>query len=308
MPSRKIIIIAAILGLPLILAAILVTSGQSNAVALALGKGGDPAPTLPPPSLPILPTAPPIEAAPKPSSLQLALDYVVATFDADRERLTAVKTGILTLRSLEKVYDIVKLSEKNDENGSRFFIAYVDPETGDVQHNDKSLWEEEAKAHEALYGKMGLELFNVLQPLNDDDLVPVGIWTAGQPGQTAVELQEEAYAQLAATYPEAGQALESSGSPFAVEDEALRAQLNQEFLEIIEAGMAVRRNPVESLLAQEGFAFKRWQSMPLISAALPKWLIVELSRHPDVSAIEYTDHEQTTELDSAAEEHKAPDV
>ena len=248
--------------------------GDSNLTNQAKRMTAAPAPTL---------TAPAVL-----SPQTLALDFVNSHYQVVGElRISHVTQE--TFVNLGRQLSVFVIVEDTRTDGARIYHVYVDPETGETFESDRSLWEEEIAAHEAKYGKMGVDLYERLQEMEEDELINVGIWAAAEPEESLAAVQASADEVLAARHPEAQEAMDRFDDPLAVPDATLRAQLQREYIAIVEEIMHKRTGSVRDVLDEYGYGYREFAGMPRISARLPKWLILELSRHSGVSAIERID-------------------
>ncbi|MEJ2211399.1 MAG: S8 family serine peptidase, partial [Anaerolineae bacterium] len=166
----------------------------------------------------------------------------------------------------------------------------------------------EAQAHQDHYGKMERALFRRLQMLEDDDLLPVAVWMAAQPGKTLADQQHTAFTILAAKYPEAEAALETMGKPMDVDDPGLARLIYAEYTELLDAEARLRTQSLITELEHQGFAITAYEGIPSFAVALPKSVIVELSQREDVSSIALTEATKQPDMDSAAPTVLAPVV
>jgi hypothetical protein len=136
-----------------------------------------------------------------------------------------------------------------------------------------------------------------MQKAGDDDLLPIAIWVAGS---TQVRTREQVYAELIARYPEAAVALEREGTPWAVDDPALAAEIRQEYRRMRAEDTAARVDPLVEYLNERSFEAMTYGAMPSVSAVLPKRVIVELAERDDVANIYLTEEQGSDEADPAA--------
>lgn len=93
-----------------------------------------------------------------------------------------------------------------------------------------------------------------------------------------------------------------------VSDPVLRQHVESEYLALLADQMEARPRLLVTELKRRGFATTTYTGMPSFTAILPKEVILELARRPDVSAIYLVETEEQLTLDSAVPTSLAPFV
>ncbi len=243
-----------------------------------------------------------------PASVTLAEAFIRSKYDIQGE-LKVANASVKWFEHLGVELELVKLIEHMRTDDSRFYTLYVNRSTGEI-YEDRGAVDlaERAYVFDAR-GKLSPDLIAVLEEMADDDMIKVGIWMAGDdPSLALPELQERLYGELAAAYPAAAEAMAQYGSPFAVSDEALRKELQERYREGLAEAAAQRTTPIEQLLQEHGYEYFKPGSTPAIIVRLPKSFILSLRDHPHVGMIYNAEGEQESFMNSAADEHQAPEV
>jgi hypothetical protein len=175
----------------------------------------------------------------------------------------------------------------------------VDLSDGRIEEDISALLNAETQAYQAEYGRLEIALYNRLQEIGENDTLPVAIWIAPQPGQTASDLQQTIFTALAAKYPEAREAMERSGKPMDVDNPELAAQIEAEYVAMLNNEIEARVAPLLQELRRRGFSVTTLDGMPSIAVTLPKSVILELSQREDIGCIYLIEEGLQDELDSA---------
>jgi len=252
-------------------------------------------------SSPLVPPQPPSPAA------QIATAHIANRESIPVAVLTVAAEYPVEYRNLERQFHMVTLLDTRPES-FKVYKLLIDLADGRVEENVYALRDAEAQAYQARYGKLTPTLYTRLQALDDDDELPVAVWTAAGLGQTMTEQQTVAYATLATRYPEALAALEHSGTPIDVEYPELAQRIREEYHSLMAKGMTERTQPLVTELEEQGFTVTTYPGMPSFVTVLPKRVIVELGQHGDVSAMYLIGAEEQLELNSAVPNSFAPTV
>jgi len=237
---------------------------------------------------------------------QKALTYIAQYEGIPTEVLVIVADVPTEYPALGQRFQVVTLMDNRPEG--QVYKLLVDLSGGRVEEDISALLAAEAEARQARYGNLEPALSERLQTLRDDDVVPVAVWVAAQPGRTLAEQQEIAFAALATKHPAVRAALERSGKPMDVDDPELAQRIEAEYVALLTAEMQVRVAPVVGELERRGFTVTTYDGMPSFTAVLPKWMIVRLSQRDDVGAIYLIEAEEQPALDSAVPTSLAPTV
>jgi hypothetical protein len=256
-----------------------------------------------PPSSP-LPTATP-QSAPS-EAARKALAYIAGRKGIPSQALIVADDYSTEYPALGREFQVVTLLDTRPEG--QIYKLLVDLADGRIEENLSSLQAAEAKSNQSRYGKLQPALYERVQTLRDEAMLPVAVWMTVQPGQTSAELQEAAFAVLAAKYPEAKAALDRSGKPMDVSDPELARRIEAEYVALLDAGVKARTEPLVTELKQRGFTVTTYEGMPSFTAILPKRVILELSQREDVGTIFLIEAEAQPSLDSAIPTSLAPIV
>jgi subtilisin family serine protease len=191
-----------------------------------------------------------------------------------------------------------------DSAKGRSFDLLVDRQSGQFEER-ADIERAEQQARWSQYGRLEPALYDRLQELKDDDTLTVLLWTAAGAGQRLDQVEQTAQAALAAKYPEVRAALDRGASPLAVTDDALSNRINKEYLALIEAVMARRREALVKTLTEQGIATTRTEGLPAITATLPKRAILALAQRADIGKLALMEGEVQLLLDSAVQSNRA---
>jgi len=148
-------------------------------------------------------------------------------------------------------------------------------------------------------------LYERLQEVGDDDLLPVAIWVAGS---AKVRTQEEVFAELAAQYPEVAAAIERGRKPFEVDNPALARGIREEYRRMRAEDTAVRVSPLVDHLSKRGSEVRTYEAMPSVTAFLSKQEIVQLAERDDVGFIYLIEEQFSASTDTAVPTDRVPPV
>lgn len=257
---------------------------------------------LPTPS-PIPSPTPASVVTPNPSAeAQRALNYVAQRQGIPVKDLVIVTDHSTEYPNLGRKFRVVTVLDTRP--GGRFYNLLVDLENGQIEENVSALLSAEDRAYLAKYGKLEPALYERLQQANDNQVLPVAIWVAGQPQR----IQEEIFAELAATFPEARAALARFDKPIAVDDPALATRIRAEYNKMLIEDTAIRIAPLVSHLQQRGIRVTTYGALPSVTAWLTKRQILELVRRNDVGMIYLIEERGAPEMDTAAPTNLTPIV
>jgi len=93
-----------------------------------------------------------------------------------------------------------------DLESGHFYQVLVDLTSGQVEER-AAIEAAEAQQRRASYGKFQPALYERLQTMQDDEMVKVTLWVVAAPGESLAEQQAAIFAELAAQYPAAREAL-----------------------------------------------------------------------------------------------------
>ena len=255
----------------------------------------------PVPTPPVPPTPTPL---PPSAEAQKALLYV-----SEREGIPT--EGLLIINDYERAFPLigcafraVTILDIRTTEGQAYSVL-VDLTNGRIEEDVNGVEAAEEAAYQARYGKFHPSLYERLQKVGDDDLLPVAIWVAGD---AKVRTQEEVFAELAAQYPEVAAAIERGRKPFEVDDPALAEEIRREYRRMRAEDTAVRIEPLVDHLGRRGFAVRMYGAMPSVSGILPKKVIEELAERDDVGLIYLIEEQGSVSTDTAAPTDRVPAV
>lgn len=254
-----------------------------------------PAPLSPTPTLPSEPSA----------EVRRAVAYVSAREGIPPTNLVVVNEFEHQSAPLGRSFQAVTLLDQ--QQGGRFFEVLVDLATGQVE--DRAAVEAaEQQVLRARYGKLQPPLYQRLQAIQDEDRITVTIWVAAEPGKDLSKAQATAFAALAARYPQAAAAMERGGKPMDVADRKLAGQIYREYVEILDAEVTRRIQPLVQTLESQGFAVRTAPGLPAVTVSLPKRAILDMAPREDIGVIHLAEGEVHLLLDSAVPTNRAPAV
>jgi len=250
-----------------------------------------PTPPLPPTPTPLPPSA----------EAQKALLYV-----SEREGIPT--EGLLIINDYERAFPLigrafraVTILDIRTTEGQAYSVL-VDLVDGHIEEDVNGVEAAEEAAYQARYGKFHPSLYERLQKVGDDDLLPVAIWVAGD---AKVRTREEVFAELAARYPEVATAMEHGRKPFEVDDPALAQEIRGEYRRMLAEDTAVRVGSLMDHLSQHGFEVRTYGAMPSVTAVLPKKVIEELAERDDVGLIYLIEEQVSFSTDTAVPTDRA---
>lgn len=260
-----------------------------------------------------LPTPTSVSPAPTPSptpgpslAAQAALTFIAKREGIPVDTLRVVDDHPTEYPNLGRQFQVVTVLDTRPQGQA--YKLLVDLRSGRIEEEVSTLLAAEARAHQARYGKLQRALYERLQSLDDEETLPVAIWVAASPGQSLAEQQATAFAVLADRYPEVREVMEHFGKPMDVSDSALRQRIESEYLALLADQTRARIRPLATELERRGFTITTYGEVPSLTTALPKRVILELARRPDVSAIYLIETQEQPALDSAVPTSLAPFV
>jgi len=155
------------------------------------------------------------------------LNYIANREEIPLENLDVKIDRTVTFPEISRTFQAVAILETGVKNGGQVFKLHVDLLDGSIIEDLNEIRNLEAQASQRKYGKLQPTLYERLQGIEDDEILPVAIWAKSSPGETAVDIQEAAYAALAEKYPEARASMENMGKPMDVQDPELASQIGK---------------------------------------------------------------------------------
>lgn len=110
---------------------------------------------------------------------QVAIKYLAQKYSIPENRLVAEYEVRQEYPLSGRTFQYFKISD-GQTPGSTTFNALVDIVTNEVKEDLAALKAAEAAAYQAKYGKLQVALYERLQDVTDDVVLPIAIWVAGQ--------------------------------------------------------------------------------------------------------------------------------
>lgn len=198
-----------------------------------------------------------------------------------------------------QAFTIIDLVASSDEipDATFEYNLLIDVETREVETDKAALDAAEEVAYREKYGKLEPALYERLQMVSDDTVLPIAIWVTGN--------QEEApmldiYAILADEFPEAAEALQQGTKPMDVADEVVSQKIEARYHELRKGMVEVRTEPILIWLEQEGVPVTNDLAMPSVTVNLSKEAILRLEKLDSVATIYLIEQEASPNADIAA--------
>lgn len=273
--------------LALLVVVVLTASGLSNAQSE----------TSPPPDLTATAMAPTPTAEPTLSAeAHKARQHVSEQTGIPVADLLVVNDRTVTYPLLGRSFRLVTVFDTGTPDGQEH-ILMIDPTDGafvDIDTMDAA----EEKAAQEKYGKLEPALYERLQEIGEEELLPVAFWFTAGPDSLS---REEINNILVSRYPEAAQALAKWGEPWAVEDPELRREIRDAYRQLRDESVTERVSAVVTELQDAyGVVVTTYPGMPSVSATLSKEMIELLAKHPDVAVIYLIEEPGAQAMDTAA--------
>ncbi len=249
-------------------------------------------------------TPSPIAAAPTPTPVpreaQTALRYAAEHWRIPVDKIHVDYWHPWEYPLLGRSFTLVKLF---DSEQKRAIGVLVDPEDQTIEPDKEAMDRAERSAHRNLYGKLERSLHTRLQGLRNDDAVEVAIWVAGQ-----IRDPHELDLEVAAQFPQAAEALQRHGTPFQIEDQAVRTKVQQAFERMLSADSEALYGPLVSYLKSMGYEPRTLPGLPAVMVKLPRSLVELLQGRDDVGLIYLTERPAAPALDTAISSDRIPSV
>lgn len=260
----------------------------------------------PPPNSDIIsnqqnPTEPDISDAAK-----LAIDWVKNNYALSIDFLEIVDDHLTKNIYLERDLQVVTILDNSF--GGKIYKLIVDAQNGQIYEDYNELLEMERLIQQSKYGKLQPSLYDKLQLINENDLVPVAIWCSPSSQDSLSEIQNTILQNLMQKYPETLRDFNGYGKPFDISDLNLATKIEVEYLSALSSIMEARITPLLNDLSGQGYEVIVFPGMPSISATLSKNTIINLSYRSDIDSIYLVDAKPISELDSAVPNSLAPNV
>ena len=135
------------------------------------------------------------------------------------------------------------------------------------------------------YGKFEPALYERLQRIVEDDLLPVTIWANYT---NEAHFYEQIMTAVIKRYPAAEKAFNEKGTLWQVEDATLATEIQRYYEELLKENTATRLQSIIVWLEEQGFAIEKISGLPAVAVTLPKAAINELEKRNDVAQIYLT--------------------
>lgn len=224
---------------------------------------------------------------------QKALAYIAQRKGVSLQELVIVTDHPTVYPNLGRKFQVVTILDTQPEG--RFYNLLVDLDNGRIEEDLAAVREAEERAYLDRYGKLEPALHKRLQEIDDDEVLPVAIWVAGEPQRS----QEELFAAVAAQFPEAQAALSRSGKPWDVADPELAARIKAEYNWLGAADTAIRIAPLLTHLKERGVEVTTYGTLPSVTVRLTKRQILELTQHDEVGMLYLIEERGREETDVA---------
>lgn len=236
-------------------------------------------------STPVSPLTPPVLVS---GVAPVIIDFVAEKENLKPDQLIVANERLVTYPNLRRQFYAVKLVGTRADLG--FFDVLVDPLSFDVFDDVEAVRAAEDRAQTEQFGKFQPRLYEWLQIAHDSDLATVTIWTATGSGQSLSDFRAKAIEILAKTYPEVDVVMNNGRSPLDVEASALAESIYDDYINLIEAQIALRLQPLVTALIKGGFTTKTVDGLPAVIVSLPKRDILAFAQRDDVGAIYIADN------------------
>ncbi len=279
-----------------VLALLVIGAGMLSFSTTASGfqEGGGPDPGL----TPALPSPTPIPNSPL---TEIALQYISAKEGIPVDQLIVTSQEPLNFVYLDQSFWRVVMIPAA---GLGEYEVLVDVQDKTITEDRQAVEQADRAAKEARYGKLEPALYERLESIQSADVVEVVIWLAGAPPRS----QQERFAVLAEKYPQAREAMEKTGNPYAVGDYKLIMELKQEYLRLMEEDYRAQVQPFTAELQALGYQTTALKGLPAVFLKLPKQAILQLAARSDVGAIYLGDERVAPKMDAAGPSDRAPVV
>ncbi len=158
----------------------------------------------------------------------------------------------------------------------------VELESGVVEADVNAIVAQEQAAYRARYGKLTPALYERLQQVQEDELLPIAVWMAPDP---AARSQEAIFAELVRQFPGAAEALARYGVPWRVDDATVGEEIRQAYFRALSDDALRRLRPLAEQLKGQGSEVTTLEPVPSLFARLSKSAILALQAREDIDRI-----------------------
>jgi hypothetical protein len=225
----------------------------------------------------------------------LAIQFIAEQYKLPVEQLTFGSEEPVTFPLLGRNYIYVTV-QHNATDQFQLFSVLVDPVTKAVEPDYNAVRAAENATYYSKYGKFEPALYERLQTIAEDDLLPVTIWANYT---NEAQFYEQIVAAVIKRYPAAEQAFNEKGTLWQVEDATLAAEIQRYYEELLKENAAIRLQSIIAWLEEQGFAIDKIPGLPAVAVTLPKVAINELGKRNDVAQIYLTEVKESTESEIA---------
>ncbi len=198
---------------------------------------------------------------------QKVLQYVAQTHQLSLEELELHDQGHAVYPLTGRSFQTFFILSHRPEPAPPEYAIWVDESTGQfLAETDIQIIEAAEKtAHQHKYGPLSPRLYERLQQIEAQDILPIAIWVAGtQPSP------EEIYAEVTTAYPAAQAALTEGLHPRQLEDATLAQTVEQAFDQRLAHYASQRTQSLVAMLQAEQVPIQTISGMPSVVTKPPK--------------------------------------
>ena len=234
----------------------------------------------------------------------LAIQFVTEQHKIPVEQLSFGSEEPATFPLLGRNYIYVTVHYDSPDLFALFSVL-VDPVTKEVEPDYNAVRAAEDMAYRNKYGKFEPSLYERLQVIAEDELLPVTIWAAHTNEDRSYE---QIVTEVIKRYPDAEKAFNEKGILWMVEDANLSTEIQHYHEQLLTENAATRLQPMTAWLKERGLVVEEFSGMPAVAATLSKRVINELGKRSDVSEIFLIEAKSQPESDTAVPTDRTPTV
>ena len=248
----------------------------------------------------------PLPTPPTPVSPEalLAIQFVAQQHKIPVEQLSFGSEEPVTFPLLERNYVYVTV-HYNAPAQFHLYSVLVDPVTKTVEPDYNAVRAAEHAAYYSKYGKFEPALYDRLQQISEDELLPVTIWAAHTNEDSSYE---QIVAEVISRYPEAEETFNETSVLWMVKDANLSMEIRGYYEQLLKENAVVRLQPIITWIEAQGFAVEEFSGLPAVAATLSKRVINELEKHDEVATIFLTEVKLQPESNIAIPTDRVPQV
>lgn len=215
----------------------------------------------------------------------LAIQFIAEQYKIPVEQLSFGSEEPVTFPLLGRNYVYVTV-QHNATDQFQLFSVLVDPVTKAVEPDYNAVRAAENATYYSKYGKFEPALYERLQGIAEDDLLPVTIWANYT---NEAQFYEQIVAAVIKRYPAAEKAFQEKGTLWQVEDTTLATEIQRYYEELLKENAATRLQSIIAWLEEQGVTIEKFLGMPAVAVTLSKRMINELGKRSDVAKIFLTE-------------------